>query len=773
MRRGHGVAADRGAERMARGGQGLPRHRTPGPLGEVDRVVRGRGVLGLRHRVHQEGLGQGLDRPDLAGRVPAADRPADLLRGVHLPRRAAGQRDRLGAGRRGPASRRHRGAETEVPARHPAHRRALGRGLHRAGGRLGPGLAEHPGGPRRGRVGDQRAEDVHHLGQPRGHALLRGAHRPRGPPAPRHHHLRAAHRPARGQLRPAVQHRRRPAEPHLPGGCPRPAREHDRHRGPRLGPDHGRVLRRQHRRRLHGRPAEAGQDGGVLQDRPAQRQAAHRRRGGPRPAGRDGPARAGRTPADLRVPVQHPGPAAARVRRRDRHRGQQGVDDPVRRTHQPDRGPGGPAGRRVPLGPGRRCQRRPGGLVPDLDPQPRGRYPAGQADGAGHPRPRAPEVGGFAMDIDLEQHQLDLADTARRFFEARATIGAVRGWETSERGFGAELWAEMADLGWLRLGHPESAGGFGGGALELSVIYQAMGRALAPVPHLESAVIGAGVLAAAETPAARDLLEPVLAGTAIVTPALAEDDTGFGPSSIAMAGTVEPDGALRLDGSKILVGYANSASHLIVAARTAPPAAATSGITLALVDVAAPGVALTKLPNLAGYPLYAATFDGHRVAPEAVLGPVHAGWELLEPVLDRAAVLRAAQIQGAAERLLELSVDYAEHRTQFGQAIGRYQAVQYLCSDIAINSHLTSLMVRYAAGLLDAGLPAGKAVSEAKAQASLTARLAPERAHAVHAGIAFILDFDVQLFTRRCRHWELDVGDERYHRERIAAALAA
>jgi 3-oxocholest-4-en-26-oyl-CoA dehydrogenase beta subunit len=377
------------------------------------------------------------------------------------------------------------------------------------------------------------------------------------------------------------------------------------------------------------------------------------------------------------------------------------------------------------------------------------------------------------MDIDLEQHQVDLADTARRFFEARSTIGAVRAWEDSEQGFAPELWAEMAALGWLRLGHPESASGVGGGALELSVIYQAMGRALTPVPHLESAVIGAGVLAAAATPAARDLLEPVLAGTIIITPALAEDDTGFGPESIALPGTLEADGGLRLEGSKILVGYANSARHLIVAARTAPASAAASGITLALVDVAAPGVALTRLPNLAGYPLYATNFDSVRVGSQNVLGQVHAGWELLEPVLDRAAVLRAAQIQGAAERLLELSVDYAGRRTQFGQAIGRYQAVQYLCSDIAINSHLTSLMVRYAAGLLDAGLPAGKAVSEAKAQASLTARLAPERAHAVHAGIAFIVDFDVQLFTRRCRHWELDLGDERYHRERITAALAA
>jgi len=375
------------------------------------------------------------------------------------------------------------------------------------------------------------------------------------------------------------------------------------------------------------------------------------------------------------------------------------------------------------------------------------------------------------MDIDLEQHQLDLAETAHRFFADRSTIGAVRSWEASELGYDPGVYAEMADLGWLRIGHPESVGGVGGGTLELSVIYQAMGRTLAPVPHLESAVIGAGALAAAQ--AAPGLLERVLSGTAIVTPALAEDDAGYGPDAISMPAELGADGGLVLAGSKILVGYANSASHLVVAARTAPPSDDASGITLALVETSAPGVGLTRLPNLAGYPLYATTFDSVRVGPEGVLGRAHAGWELLEPVLDRAAVLRAAQIQGAAERLLELSVDYAGRRTQFGQPIGRYQAVQYLCSDIAIHAHLTSLLVRYAAGLLDCGLPAGKAVSEAKAQASRTARLAPERAHAVHAGIAFILDFDVQLFTRRCRHWELDLGDERYHRERIAAALAA
>ena len=377
------------------------------------------------------------------------------------------------------------------------------------------------------------------------------------------------------------------------------------------------------------------------------------------------------------------------------------------------------------------------------------------------------------MDIDLEEHQIDLAETSRRFFEARMPISAVRAWEDSEVGYGVELWREMAGLGWLRLGYEESLGGVGGGVLELSVLYEAMGRTLTAVPHLESAVISAGVLAACNSSASRHLLDPVFAGTTVVTPALAEDDAGYGPAAISLPGTLDTNGGLRLEGSKILVGFANSASHLLVAARTAPASAEASGITLALVDTSAKGVGLTKLPNIAGYPLYAATFDVSGIGREGILGEVNRGWELLEPILDRAAVLRAAQIQGAAERLLELSVDYAMKRKQFGQPIGRFQAVQYLCSDIAISSHLSKLFVRYAAGLIDADMPARKAVAQAKAHASHTARLACERAHAVHAGVAFMLECDVQLFTRRCRHWELDLGDERYHRERIGADLAS
>jgi alkylation response protein AidB-like acyl-CoA dehydrogenase len=169
--------------------------------------------------------------------------------------------------------------------------------------------------------------------------------------------------------------------------------------------------------------------------------------------------------------------------------------------------------------------------------------------------------------------------------------------------------------------------------------------------------------------------------------------------------------------------------------------------------------------------MFAVTFESVEVGADAVIGAPGRGWHLLAPIFDRAAVLRSAQIVGASERLLDMAVEYSQQRSQFGQLIGSYQAVQYLCSDIAISSHLAALYTRYAAGLLDAGEPAVKAVSEAKAQANQAARVAPERAHSVFAGVAFMMDFDVQLYTRRCRSWELDLGDDRYHRDRIAAQL--
>ena len=371
------------------------------------------------------------------------------------------------------------------------------------------------------------------------------------------------------------------------------------------------------------------------------------------------------------------------------------------------------------------------------------------------------------MDTSLDDGHLELGRIARQLFEARCPLATVRALEDDERGYLPELWAEMASLDWLSLTYPESLGGSGGTLVDLSVIYQAFGRTLVPSPHLPSAVIVGETLAREPGHRHADLLADMVSGASVVVPALLEQDTSFGSDAITMPATVTSDG-YRLDGTKLLVPFANSASQLLVVTRSeAPP----DGVTLLLVDPQAPGVTVERMANIAHAPLFAVAFDGVQVDSDAVVGEVGRGWSLLSPGIERATVLRCAEIVGAGERLLEMSVDYALQRRQFGKPIGQFQAVQYLCTDIAIDTHLTALLLRQAAWRLDNGVPARREVALAKAYASRAVQRIVHSAHEVHAGVAFMLEADIQLYTRRAKNWEFDLGEARYHDDVIAAGM--
>lgn len=378
------------------------------------------------------------------------------------------------------------------------------------------------------------------------------------------------------------------------------------------------------------------------------------------------------------------------------------------------------------------------------------------------------------MDLAFDEHQSELGGIARQLFASRCPPATVRTLEEDPVGFSRDLWEEMGRLDWIGLGQPESAGGSGGTVGDLAAVYTEMGRALVPSPHLASGVVCGGALVAAGaggdgSPDHGALTRAVLQGRQIVVPAVSEPGTTYGPEAVRMPAATQGSG-YRLDGVKLLVPFANSADRLLVVARTGP---SVEDLTLFLVDPAAGGVELEPMPNIAGYPLFAATFRSVDLGGAAVVGPVGRGWALLRPALERATVLRCAEIVGAGERVLEMSVGYALQREQFGQPIGRFQAVQYLCTDIAIATHLTALLTRQAAWRLDAGGPAGREVSMAKAYGSRAAQQIVHRGHEVHAGVAFMMEADMQLYTRRARHWELDLGDARYHDELIARSLEA
>jgi alkylation response protein AidB-like acyl-CoA dehydrogenase len=372
------------------------------------------------------------------------------------------------------------------------------------------------------------------------------------------------------------------------------------------------------------------------------------------------------------------------------------------------------------------------------------------------------------VDLEFSPEQELIRKTAADFFARSCPLARVRELEGSELGYDPALWRRMGELDWIALTWPEKWGGAAGALLDLYPIYLEMGRSLAPTPHLASAVIAGELLVRAGSDAQRARLLPRMAkGECVVTPALLEPQGEWGPAGIELA--ARPDGpGFRLDGAKILVPYAHVAAEVVVAARSSHAA---DGLTLFLVEPGAAGVKLERLPNIAGYPLFALSFDGARVGRDAIVGAPDRGWSELLPVLDRATALQCAEIVGAGDRVLEIAVQYAKDRQQFGQPIGRFQAVQYLCSDIAIAVHLASLLARQAAWRIDTGLPHRREVSLAKAHAGDAAQLMVRQAQEVLAGHAFMLENDLQLFTRRAKHWEFNLGDSRWHREAAVAAI--
>lgn len=370
------------------------------------------------------------------------------------------------------------------------------------------------------------------------------------------------------------------------------------------------------------------------------------------------------------------------------------------------------------------------------------------------------------IDFELDESQLELQGAVRRLFAEAGGVALARQLLEEGGGYSGDLWQKMVDLDLPGMAIPEVYGGAGGGLLDHYAVALETGRALVTSPLIPSSVVAADVLAAAapDSDRAAEQLRGIASGADIVIPAVLEPSGAWDEGGVEA--TIESRGdQLHLSGTKVLVPFADVASTLLIAAR------GVDGVSLVLVDVSAAGVVISPVDNLAALPLFTVNFDDVAVSSEDVVGPVGGGWSILAPAMARGAVLRAAEIAGAGEQMLEMVVEYANQREQFGKPIGVHQAVQYLCTDIAIESHLSGVLAKRAAWLLDAGQPANRAVAAAKLYASRAAAHMCQQAHEVFAGLAFMMEHDLHLFTRHAKHWEHDLGDVRYHSELMVTAL--
>lgn len=376
----------------------------------------------------------------------------------------------------------------------------------------------------------------------------------------------------------------------------------------------------------------------------------------------------------------------------------------------------------------------------------------------------------MAIDLALDEDQLLLQRSANEFFARRYPSEVVRELEDSALGYAPDDWQEMARLGWLGVSFPERYGGGGGRFLDLYPLYEEMGRFLVPSPHLDTVAIAGAVVLDAGTDAQRERLLPAIAnGDCIVTGAIVEQDGCFGPDAITCS--ARADGTdLVVSGTKLLVPYASAADFFLVPVRTGSGTGA-DGVSLLLVEAEAPGVSWQVIPNVAGQPLFAVTFADVAVPVDNLVGATGDGWAPLSDATMKAAVLQTATIVGAARAVLEMTNQYAKDREQYGNPIGRYQAVQYLVSDILIDLHRADLLTKQAAYRIDAAKPFRREAAIAVAFGKSAAAHLHRQAHEVHAGVAFIVEHDLTLYSRRSKFWENHLGDARYYEDVLADAI--
>jgi alkylation response protein AidB-like acyl-CoA dehydrogenase len=369
------------------------------------------------------------------------------------------------------------------------------------------------------------------------------------------------------------------------------------------------------------------------------------------------------------------------------------------------------------------------------------------------------------MDFAFSEEQQMLRDSARRFLEDKVPMERVRELMETDSGFDPAFWAEMAAQGWQGMHIPEEFGGAGFGYLELVVLLEEMGRMLVPSPFFSTVALGANAMLVAGNEEQRKAYLPdVAAGERTLALAQLEASGRWDAEAVELAAAADGDGWV-LTGTKHFVIDGHTADTLIVAARTP------GGVSLFLVEGDAPGVSRRRVETM-DMTRKQAEVEFDAVPTSEMLGAEGTGTEVLARVTDLAVVALAAEQVGGAERCLEMSVEYAKERVQFGRPIGSFQAVKHKCADMLVQVESARSAAHYA----------GWAAAEDNEELPIVAPLAKSYCSEayffaaseniqIHGGIGFTWEHDAHLYFKRAKTSQLLFGTPTQHRSLLADRL--
>ena len=375
------------------------------------------------------------------------------------------------------------------------------------------------------------------------------------------------------------------------------------------------------------------------------------------------------------------------------------------------------------------------------------------------------------MALILNEEQTLLKDSAKDLMTAAAPVTQFRALRDAkdELGYSKDLWTQMVDMGWAGICIPEEFGGLDFGFHGLGIVLEETGRTLAASPLVASILVGASAITLGGNETQKKQLLPKLAeGTLLM--ALALDETAhFSPHRIETRAELSA-GGYKINGAKAFVLDGHIADTLIVATRTSGGTHDRQGITLFLVDQAAAGVEVTRTQMVDSRNAAKITFTNVTVEASAILGELDHGADILDPVLDRAALGMAAEMLGTSLEVFERTLAYLKERTQFETKIGAFQSLQHRAVDMYCNLELSKSILIDALSALDEGRDADlpTLASAAKAQLCETLHQISSEGIQMHGGIGMTDEYEIGFFLKRARVAEKTFGDAGYHYDRLA-----
>ncbi len=374
------------------------------------------------------------------------------------------------------------------------------------------------------------------------------------------------------------------------------------------------------------------------------------------------------------------------------------------------------------------------------------------------------------MDFDLSEEQRLLRDSVERLLADHYTFEKRRAYMAEPEGWSRAMWAQYAELGLLGLPFAEEHGGFGGGAIELMLVMEAFGGALALEPYLATVVLAGTALRLAGNAAQQAALLPQIAeGNLRLAFAHGERQARYDLSDVVT--TAKPKaGGWVLDGAKSVVAHGDSADTLVVSARTAGARDDTDGVTLFLIDAKANGVARRGYALRDGTRAAEVALSGVEVGADAVLGEVGAGFPVIERVVEAGIAATAAEAVGAMAAMQAMTLEYLKTRTQFGRTIGSNQALQHRATEMFVALEQGRSLAMLAAMTLDEANSAERARNLATAKVGIgqAARFVSQNAVQLHGGIGMTEEYAVGHYFRRVMVIEHTFGDTAHYLSLLA-----